>query len=291
MKSYSQFGEDLILLDFFNKTKLSKGFFFEFGAWDGIFLSNCRLLYEQGWKGCFVEADKKKFLDLEKNYHNESKIKLLNEFINTTDNTLDDIIERNQIKEIDLLSVDIDGKDLGVWKTLNKLKPKFVIIEYNKFIPFEVEFEDKTDYFLGNSILSIYRYATSKDYELIKATHTNLIFIDKFFNNRRIGSINIAKVYDLLKPLRIGYSWKGEMLFFENGNMDIKECFKHPMNKSFITFQPVPKFLRKMSNVDGSGAKLFKTIYSRIVLLILRPNLYFLRIKNRIKNLIKNKKL
>ena len=31
MKSHSQFGEDLILLDFFNKTKLNKGFFFEFG--------------------------------------------------------------------------------------------------------------------------------------------------------------------------------------------------------------------------------------------------------------------
>ena len=55
MKSYSQFGEDLILLDFFSKTKLNKGFFFEFGAWDGIYLSNCRLFYEKGWEGCFVE--------------------------------------------------------------------------------------------------------------------------------------------------------------------------------------------------------------------------------------------
>ena len=40
MKAYAQFGEDLILLDFFNKTQLNKGFFFEFGAWDGIYLSN-----------------------------------------------------------------------------------------------------------------------------------------------------------------------------------------------------------------------------------------------------------
>ena len=78
--------------------------------------------------------------------------------------------------------------------------------------------------------------------------------------------------------------------FFENGNMDIKECFKHPMNKSFITFQPVPKFLRKMSNVDGTGAKKIKIIYSHIVLLILRPNLFFLKMKNKIENLIKNKK-
>ena len=65
MKAYAQFGEDLILLDFFNKTQLNKGFFFEFGAWDGIYLSNCRMFYEQGWRGCFVETDKKKFIDFE----------------------------------------------------------------------------------------------------------------------------------------------------------------------------------------------------------------------------------
>ena len=45
MKSYAQFDEDLILLDFFKKKKLNKGFFFEFGAWDGIYLSNCRMFY------------------------------------------------------------------------------------------------------------------------------------------------------------------------------------------------------------------------------------------------------
>ena len=99
MKSYSQFGEDLILLDFFNKTKLNKGFFFEFGAWDGIYLSNCRLLYEKGWEGCFVEADNRKFIDLKKNYGNETKVKLINEFINVTNNSLDNIIQKYNIKE------------------------------------------------------------------------------------------------------------------------------------------------------------------------------------------------
>tara|TARA_B100001765_G_C19465242_1_gene321233 strand:- start:168 stop:1049 length:882 start_codon:yes stop_codon:yes gene_type:complete len=291
MKSYSQFGEDLFLLDFFNKTNLNKGYFFEFGAWDGIYLSNCRLFYEQGWSGCFVEADKKKFLDLQKNYADKPKIKLLNEFINTTNNTLNNITKRNQIDKIDLLSVDIDSKDLSVWKTLNNLKPKFVIIEYNKFIPFDVEFEDTTNQFIGNSILSIYKYAISQGYNFVMSTTANLIFVDKSFNNGRIKSINIADVYDSLKPLRVGYSWKGEMLFFENSKLEIKEYFRNPLNKSFITFQPIPKFLRKMSNIDGTGAKKLKIIYSHIILLVLRPNLFFLKIKNKIEDLIGNKKL
>ena len=62
MKSYSQCGEDLILADFFDKTKLNKGFFFEFGAWDGIYLSNVyNLVQNKGYKALYIEPDKKKF--------------------------------------------------------------------------------------------------------------------------------------------------------------------------------------------------------------------------------------
>ena len=290
MKSYAQFGEDLILLDFFKKKKLNKGFFFEFGAWDGIYLSNCRMFYELGWQGCFIEVDKKKFIDLKKNYHNDSKVKLINEFVNLTDNSLDNIIQRNQIKEIDLLSIDIDGRDLSVWKTIKSLKSKFVIIEFNQFIPFDVEYEDKTDQFVGNSVLAVYKYAISQDYELIGATTANLIFIDKFFNDGEIDKINIPNVYEIVKPLRLGHNWKGEMLFFKNNMLSIKEFFTHPQQKNFILFQPIPKFLRKISNVDGTGAKKLKIIYSHIILFVLRPNLFLLKIKNKIKNLINKKK-
>ena len=80
------------------------------------------------------------------------------------------------------------------------------------------------------------------------------------------------------------------MLFFENNKLTTKEYFTLPQQKNIITFQPIPKFLRKMSNVDGTGAKKLKIIYSHIVLLILRPNLFFLKIKDKIKRLMKNKK-
>ena len=67
MKTYSQFEEDLFLLDFFKKKDAKNNFFFEFGAWDGVYLSNCRLLFENNWSGCFVELDKTKFSELKKN--------------------------------------------------------------------------------------------------------------------------------------------------------------------------------------------------------------------------------
>ena len=53
----------------------------------------------------------------------------------------------------------------------------------------------------------------------------------------------------------------------------------------------MPKFIRKITNVDGSGAKKLKIIYSHFVLLILRPNLFFIKMKNKIKKLIFKKKI
>ena len=80
------------------------------------------------------------------------------------------------------------------------------------------------------------------------------------------------------------------MLFFQNNKLTFKEYFTLPQQKNIIAFQPIPKFLRKMSNVDGSGAKKIKIIYSHIILLILRPNLFFLKIINKFIRSMKNKK-
>ena len=73
---------------------------------------------------------------------------------------------------------------------------------------------------------------------------TNLIFIEKKFNNNDFKKIDQKEVYTKLRPMRIGFNNFGEYLFFENDKLICKEVFKSPMSKSFITFQPIPKFLR-----------------------------------------------
>ena len=57
MKHYSQNGEDIFIMDLFKSKKKENCFFFEFGAWDGIHLSNCRLLFENGWFGMTMNGD------------------------------------------------------------------------------------------------------------------------------------------------------------------------------------------------------------------------------------------
>ena len=66
--SYAQYNEDLFISNIFDSKDINKGFFLEFGAWNGKYLSNCRYFYEKGWKGLFIEGNKDRFKDLQKNY-------------------------------------------------------------------------------------------------------------------------------------------------------------------------------------------------------------------------------
>ena len=121
MKSFAQYSEDLILIDIFKKENVESGVFIEFGAWDGVHLSNCKLLADNNWSGFFVEGDFHRFQQCQKNYKDKNKIKVVNKFIDEN-YTLDDLIKNNNIKKIDLLSIDIDGKDLTVLKKLTLIK-------------------------------------------------------------------------------------------------------------------------------------------------------------------------
>lgn len=58
-KTYSQFGEDLILLNVFHKLGITKGKYFDIGAHHPHNISNTALLYDRGWRGLCVEANPK----------------------------------------------------------------------------------------------------------------------------------------------------------------------------------------------------------------------------------------
>lgn len=128
---YSQRGHDGIIEKIMTELNIKSGFFIEFGGWDGIHLSNCRNLYENGWSGCFIEADKQKYEELSKNYEGSSII-CLNKYVFPTaieGDTIDALHKQymNNI-DVDLLSIDIDGRDYEIFENMN-LKPKIIIIE------------------------------------------------------------------------------------------------------------------------------------------------------------------
>ena len=283
MQRFSQNDEDIFIMEMFKKKKVENCFFFEFGAWDGIYFSNCRLLYENNWSGCFVEYDKKRFQELQNNYKENKNIILINDKIDPDKKNINELIVNHKIKKIDVLSIDVDGRDLSIWKSLNVLSPKTVVIEFNSSIPFDTIFEDKTARNIGSSFPAINNFAKSKDYELIKATRDNLIYSKKEFNNGMYKTITSSDLYDLCKPIRVGFNNFGEYLFFDNHQLEFKEVFRSPLAKSFITFQPIPKFLRNMTDVNGQGGKFLKRLYSLTVLILLRPILFIKYLYEKIK--------
>ena len=281
MKSFAQDNEDKIVINLFFKKNIKNGVFIEFGAWDGVHLSNCKLLADHDWSGFFIEGNSLRFEDCKKNYKDNNKIKVLNKFIDEK-YTLNDLIKENNIDKIDVLSIDIDGKDLTELKRLTLVKPKVIIIEYNSTIPFDVECEDNIGG-NGSSYLSINNHLSKNNYELINFTVCNLIFIEKDFNQNQNKKVEVFEMIEKLKPVRFGFNNFGEMFFIENKKIQKKELFKFPTMKSFILFQPVPKFIRNVTDENGKGFKILKIIYSNLVLLIIRPNLFLKKIFDKIK--------
>ncbi len=276
MISFAQYNEDQILINLFLKKNIKNGVFVEFGAWDGIHLSNCKLLAENNWSGFFIEGNYNRFKECVGNYKKNKKIKIINKFINEKYN-LENLIKENDISEIDILSIDIDGKDLLELKRLKSIKPKVIIIEFNSHIPFDVECEDRFGG-NGNSYLSINNYLSKKNYKLINFTPCNLIYIDKNFDQNENKEVKVSQMIEKLKPLRFGFNNFGEMFFIENKEVVKKEIYKFPTMKSFILFQPIPKFIRNVTDENGKGFKFLKIFYSNLILLILRPNLFLKRI-------------
>ena len=133
-KIYSQNGEDGIIEEILNRFgKDIDQTCCEFGAWDGIYLSNVyNLVQNKGYKALYIEPDKKKFYKLKNNFEGKNVI-TLNKYVSFEGkDKLDEILlENNFNTNFDLLSIDIDGNDYHIFNSLEKFKPKIILIEFN----------------------------------------------------------------------------------------------------------------------------------------------------------------
>ena len=136
----SQIGQDGILAKIFDLVGEGQKFCVEFGAWDGKHLSNTwNLIANKGWSGILIEGDPTKFRGLLAT-HPYPRVKALNCFVHWQgEQALDDILARNGAPaQIDLMSIDVDGNDWHIWKSLAKYRPRVVLIEFNPTIPNDV---------------------------------------------------------------------------------------------------------------------------------------------------------
>lgn len=207
MNYFSQTGEDIIIKELQENKK--NGFYVEVGCHEPILMSNTFNLYLDGWNGLCIDANPalvKKFKKYRPNdvvlceaVSDKRGEVLFYEFdrpaVNTIDEesieewkkkwqllsarkvvtkTLDEILMENGVAgPVDLLSIDVEGHDLQVLKSLSleTVRPRLIVIEIHDF--------DLSNY----SSNRIVQYLSDNKYTLIAFATMNAFFFDTQSHN------------------------------------------------------------------------------------------------------------
>jgi hypothetical protein len=225
------------------------------------------MLSNYGWSGVMIEANKKKFQELKKNYSGNARVHLINRFVSFEGTgTLDNILKSTPIpKDFDLLSIDIDGNDYYIWETVVEFSPKVVVIEFNQTIPSDVRFVQEKNVKInhGASILSITELAQTKGYELITATICNAIFVKKqYFDLFGIEDNSPSILWDQeAEAPRIFQLYDGTIALSKEF-----ELLWNNVNVKRFDLQKLPKHLRVFSDsqdIKGIFRKFLFKLYKK----------------------------
>ena len=192
---FSQTDEDGILLYIFsiigttNKVCIDIAFASPFGANTTNLICNC------GWFGLLVCGSKRE-QNVSKSFFKKDldtfiyPPKIVNEWI-TSENINEVILNSGISCEIDFLSLDIDGVDFWIWKKLDAVSPRVIVIEFNYVlgyeksitIPYKSNFSRKDifDDYYGASIKAFIKLADERGYRLVafNKDYFNAFFIKK----------------------------------------------------------------------------------------------------------------
>lgn len=205
-KSYSQCGEDIIIGRLLKMLNISKPFYIDIGANDPVIYSNTYSFYEKGAHGILVEPNPA----LSKKIKNKRPKDIVlevgvgvkkgaltyfmfdNHSLNTFSpeeasgaekkgykvtkkteiaiKTFGEIIAENDVKNIDLLSLDVEGLDLEILKSVDfkSCRPKIICVETQSFGTSE-----------NKKVVSpINAFLQSQGYVVAAMTPINTLFVD-----------------------------------------------------------------------------------------------------------------
>lgn len=132
---FSQNGEDGVIEKLFELLHIDTGWLVEFGAWDGVHLSNIQYHHTVNphFQTFRIEGVPERFEEMTKLVPQvDGRHVLLNLYVKEegTD-SLNTLFEKYGVDNIALLSIDVDGPDLQLFRSLDttKFRPAIVIIE------------------------------------------------------------------------------------------------------------------------------------------------------------------
>jgi hypothetical protein len=178
---FSQNGEDGIILYLFSRIGVTDRRFVEIGIEDGRECNTANLAINLGWSGLMIDHDAAGVDTARRRFaaRPETAATVTVEQAHVTRENIDAILARHGVgKELDLLSIDIDGNDLWVWEAVNGVRPRIVVVEYNATfgprrsvsVPYDPGFDrmarHPSGWYHGASVTALARLGARKGYLL-----------------------------------------------------------------------------------------------------------------------------
>jgi hypothetical protein len=134
-RCYSQNGEDGILLYIFSLLGTTNRRVVEICAGDGIECNAANLIINHGWQGLLIDGDTDQ-VGRGRAFYSTCRTTWVAPptFINAwlTAENVDALVASTGFGgPIDLLSLDLDGNDYWIWKALDCIRPRAVVLEFN----------------------------------------------------------------------------------------------------------------------------------------------------------------
>jgi hypothetical protein len=181
-RCHSQNGEDGILLYLFSLVGTTNRRVVEICAGDGFECNAANLIINHGWRGLLIDGDSDNITRGRDFYATcrttwPSPPLLVDAWV-TTDNVNRLLVDNRYAGPIDLLSLDLDGNDYWIWKAIDTISPRVVVLEFNAAwghersvtIPYDPEFRldlSKPPYRCGASLAAFTKLARAKGYRLV----------------------------------------------------------------------------------------------------------------------------
>jgi len=177
---YSQNDEDGLLVYLFALIGTNSRTCIDIGGGNPYGSNTTNLIVNMGWTGLLIDAGKNIETSRQFFASNRDTFIYPPRIVNcwVTAENINGIIEQNGFNgEVDLLSIDLDGVDYWIWKNLEVIKPRVVVVEYSNFwgpdravtVPYRPDFNrfDTHPDFCSASLAAYVKLGRQKGYRLV----------------------------------------------------------------------------------------------------------------------------
>jgi hypothetical protein len=194
----SQNGEDGILLYIFALIGTTNRKVVEICAGDGIECNAANLLVNHGWSGLLLDGDAE-LVARGRAFYGVNSL----------------VADHGFSGPVDLLSLDVDGNDYWIWKALDCVTPRVVVLEFNAgcgpdvSVTMSYQPDFRLDYTVqpyrcGASLSAFVKLARAKGYRLVgvQSRGFNAFFVRDGIGDRLLPERSVRECYDAVESLR-----------------------------------------------------------------------------------------